>query len=167
MNILMLTAYPPVLEMHGGGVRMFHNIRILAEKHSVRVISFVENDVEREMLRSVEEICELVIPVKRVPDFRPHWLSVLPFLVREFSTPEMYREVENEFQRRHVDVLKCDYLQMVQFHRPGTFTVLTLPEVLSANAFEAFRRERALGRKFKLFYQWMQMLRYEVMMSSK
>src|SRR5438046_1584322 len=28
MNILVLTAYAPVLHVHGGGVRMFHNIRI-------------------------------------------------------------------------------------------------------------------------------------------
>jgi hypothetical protein len=39
MNVLMLTAYPPVLHLHGGGVRMYHNIRLLAEKHRVRVIS--------------------------------------------------------------------------------------------------------------------------------
>jgi glycosyltransferase involved in cell wall biosynthesis len=167
MNILVLTAYAPVLHMHGGGVRMFHNIRILAQKHSVRVISFVENEEEREMLQSLEGICESVAAVKRVPDFRPHWLSVLPFLVREFSTPEMYRAVESEFRRKHVDVLQCEYLQMAQFHRPGTLTVLTLHEILSANAYEAFQRERTPGRKFKLFYRWMQMLRYEVMMSGK
>ena len=81
MNILLLTAYAPVLHMHGGGVRMFHNIRILAARHNVRVISFVENNDEREMLRSLDGICESVIPIPRVPDFRPHWLSVLPFLV--------------------------------------------------------------------------------------
>jgi hypothetical protein len=96
MNILFLTAYPPVLHMHGGGVLMFHNIRILAEKHSVRVISFVESDEEREMLHSLDGICESVTAVRRVPDFRPHWLSLLPFLVREFSTPEMYQAVEKE-----------------------------------------------------------------------
>jgi glycosyltransferase involved in cell wall biosynthesis len=105
--------------------------------------------------------------VRRIPDFRPHWLSILPFLQREFSAPEMYRAVESEFRRKRVDVLKCDYLQMGQFHRPGSLTILTLPEVLSANAYEAFRRERDPGLKFKLFYQWMQMLRYEVRMSRK
>ena len=58
MNILILTAYPPVLEMHGGGVRMYHNIRILAEEHSVHLISFVENDDERDLLRPLNEICD-------------------------------------------------------------------------------------------------------------
>ena len=163
----MLTAYPPVLQMHGGGVRMFHNIRILAEKHSVRVISFVENDVEREMLRSVEEICELVIPVRRVPDFRPHWLSVLPFLVREFSTPEMYRMVDSEFRRKKVDVLQCEYLQMGQFHRRPALTVLSILETLSDNAFEAFQNATDPVERLRLFYRWMSVLRYETLMTRK
>jgi glycosyltransferase involved in cell wall biosynthesis len=167
VNILVLTAYAPVLHVHGGGVRMFHNIRILAEHHSVRVISFIESEEEREMLRPLEDRCESVVAIRRVPDFRPHWLSVRPFLDREFSTPEMYRAVESEFRKKKVDVLQCEYLQMAQFHRRGVFTILTLHEMLSANAYDAFRRESEPASKLKLFYRWMQMLRYETWMSRK
>ena len=145
---------------------MFHNIRILSEKHSVRVITFVESEEERDLLRSVKEICESVTAIKRVPDFRPHWFSLLPFLVREFSTPEMYRAVESEFQKRKVDVLQCEYLQMAQFHRRGILNVLTLHEAVSANAWEAFQRERErdVPEGVRLFYRWMGTLRYEVLM---
>src|SRR6267143_1795873 len=154
MNILMLTAYPPVLEMHGGGVRMFHNIRILAEKHSVRVISFIESEEERQLLRSLEGICDSVTAVKRVPDFRPHWFTLLPFLVREFSAPEMYRAVESTFRTTKVDVLQCEYLQMAQFYRKGTLTVLTLHEAVAANAWEAFQRESDPREKVRRVYRW-------------
>src|SRR5437870_3130878 len=140
MNILFLTAYPPVLHMHGGGVLMFHNIRILADKHSVRVISFVESEEEREMLGSLNGICESVTAVRRIPDFRPHWFSLLPFLVREFSTPQMYQAVEKEFQQKSVDAIYCAYLQMAQFYRHGVLNILSLPETLSANAYEDFVR---------------------------
>ncbi len=58
MNILVLTAYAPVLHMHGGGVRMFHNIRILAAHYAVRVITFIEGEEEHEMLRPLQEMCE-------------------------------------------------------------------------------------------------------------
>jgi glycosyltransferase involved in cell wall biosynthesis len=167
MNILVVTAYAPVLHMHGGGVRMFHNIRILAEKHSVRVVSFVETEEERELLRSLESICDSVTAVKRVPDFRPHWFSVLPFLVREFSTPEMYRVIDSEFRKNKVDVLQCEYLQMAQFYRTGVTSVLTLHEALSANAWEAFQRQMDPVRKLREFYRWMATLRYEVRMSRK
>jgi glycosyltransferase involved in cell wall biosynthesis len=162
MNILIVTAYPPVLHMHGGGVRMYHNIRLLAQHHSVHVISFVENDNEVEILRSVAAICDSVQAIRRIPDFRPHWLSLKPFLVREFSTPEMHQVVDETLRERKIDVLQCEYLQMAQFRRRGVFNVLTAHEVLSANAHEAFVKEGDPGAKLKLFYRWMQMLVYEV-----
>jgi glycosyltransferase involved in cell wall biosynthesis len=167
VNILFLTAYAPVLHMHGGGVRMFHNIRILAAHHSVRVVTFIEGEEEREMLRPLEEMCESVIAIRRVPDFRPHWLSVRPFLAREFSTEEMYRAADKEFSQKRIDVLQCEYLQMAQFHRRNVFTILTLHEMLSANAWESFRRSVEPSEKVKLFYRWMQMLRYETFMPKK
>ena len=167
MNILFLTAYPPVLHMHGGGVRMFHNIRILAEKHRVNVISFVDSDEEREMLRSLDGICDSITAIRRIPDFRPHWFSLLPFLVREFSTPQMYQAVENEFQRRTVDVLQCEYLQMAQFYRRNVLSILTIHETLSANAYEEFLRATEPEHKLRAYYRWMGILRYEVLMSRK
>ena len=163
MNVLMLTAYPPVLHMHGGGVRMYHNIRLLAAVHKVRVISFVESEEEREMLKSLEEICESVTAVRRVPDFRPHWLSLNPFLMREFSNPEMQRAVDEAFARERVDVLQCEYLQMAQYRKRGTFSVLTIHETLSANARAAWQGLTQGESRLKLFYRWMQLLRYEVL----
>jgi glycosyltransferase involved in cell wall biosynthesis len=162
MNVLMLTAYPPVLEMHGGGVRMYHNIRILAQRHRVRVISFVESDEERERLNTVREMCESVTAIRRVPDFRPHWLSLQPFMVCEFNTPEMHRAVDDAFRQDHVDVLQCEYLQMAQFRRHGTFSILTAHEARSRNLKEEFSSETDPLLRVRLFYHWMQMLRYEV-----
>lgn len=162
MNILFLAAYPPVLHRHGGGVRMFHNIRILAEKHNVHVLSFVGSDEEEDWLGSVKSICQSVRGIRRIPDFRPHWLSVTPFLVREFSTPEMHRAVDDLVRAGKVDVVQCEYLQMAQFRRKGVFNVLTAHEALSKNAREAFENESDPFEKFRLFYRWMQVLRYEV-----
>ena len=162
MNVLIVTAYPPVLQRHGGGVRMYHNIRILSEKHRVHVRSFVGSDEEQDMLGSVRPICESVRGIRRVPDFRPHWLSVTPFMVREFSTPEMHREVDGTLRALEIEVLQCEYLQMAQFRRDCVFSVLTAHEALSKNAHEAFERESDPVEKLRLFYRWMQILRYEV-----
>jgi len=167
MNVLMLTAYPPVLDMHGGGVRMYHNIRILSARHRVRVISFVESEEERERLNSVREICESVTAIQRVPDYRPHWLSTEPFLIREFSTPSMHAAVDAAFRSDRVDVLQCEYLQMAQFRRPGTFSVLTAIEAVSKNAWEDFSVQVDPVMKLRLFYRWMQMLHYEIPVTRK
>jgi glycosyltransferase involved in cell wall biosynthesis len=162
MNILVVTAYPPVLHRHGGGVRMYHNIRILSEKHRVHVRSFVGSDEEQDMLDSVRPICETVRGVRRIPDFRPHWLSVTPFFVREFSTPEMHREVDGTLSAQKVEVLQCEYLQMAQFRRDCVFSILTAHEAQSKNAHEAFAAESDPIEKLRLFYRWMQLLRYEI-----
>jgi glycosyltransferase involved in cell wall biosynthesis len=162
MNILVVTAYPPVLHRHGGGVRMYHNIRILSERHRVHVRSFVGSDEEQDMLDSVRPICETIRGIRRIPDFRPHWLSVTPFLVREFSTPEMHREVDGMLSAQKVDVLQCEYLQMAQFRRDCVFSILTAHEAQSKNAHEAFAAEADPIEKLRLFYRWMQLLRYEV-----
>ena len=162
MNILVVTAYPPVLHRHGGGVRMFHNIRILAEKHSVHVLSFVGSDEERDMLETVKPVCESVRGIRRIPDFRPHWLSVAPFMVREFSTPEMHQAVDGTLRGKQIQVLQCEYLQMAQFRRKGVFCLLTAHEVQSKNAREAFESALDPLEKLRLFYRWMQFLQYEV-----
>lgn len=167
MNILMLTAYPPVLHMHGGGVRMYHNIRILSLRHRVRVISFVESDEDFERLNEVREVCDSVTGIRRVPDFRPHWFSVKPFFVREFSTPEMYRAVDDAFRAERVDVLQCEYLQMAQFRRRGTFSILTAIEAASKNAWEDYSKQEDPVEKLRLFYRWMQALHYEVLETRK
>src|SRR5262249_40729122 len=125
------------------------------------------NDDEMEMLRPVANICDSVRAIRRIPDFRPHWLSLKPFLVREFSTPEMHQAVNETLRERKIDVLQCEYLQMAQFRRRGVFTVLTAHEVLSANAYEAFVKEVDPAEKLRLFYRWMQMLRYEVTQITK
>src|SRR5262245_56741933 len=105
MNVLVVTAYPPVLHLHGGGVRMFHNIRLLSEVHRVHVLSFIGLDEKPEILNPITPFCESVQAIPRVPDFRPHWLSVKPFLVREFSTPEMHLAVDEVMRKNHIHVL--------------------------------------------------------------
>ena len=167
MNILFLAPYPPVLHMHGGGVRMFHNIRILAEKHSVRVISFVENDEERELLKTVEPVCESITAIRRISDFGPHWFSLKPFLIHEFGTPEMYAAVDDAIRKKKVDVIQCEYLQMAQYRRPGTFSILTAHEAMSANGYQAFQDTSAPIGRLRLFSRWMATLNYEISMCNR
>jgi len=162
MNILIVTPYPPVLHVHGGGVRMFHNIRILARKHTVNVLSFVENKEEIELLKSVKPICESITAVQRIPDLRAHWFSLDPFMVREFGTPAMHDAVDNTVRTKNVDIIQCEYLQMAQYKRPGVFSILTAHETYSANAYHSFQNAPDAIEKLRMFSRWMAMLNYEV-----
>jgi len=164
MNVLIVTPYPPVLNLHGGGVRMYHNIRILAEKHRVRVLSFVENEEEAELLKSAQQICESITAVKRIPDLSAHWFSLEPFMVREFGAPAMHQAVDEAVRTESLDVIQCEYLQMAQYRRRGVFSILTAHEAYSANAYNAFLASQDAVEKLRLFSRWMAMLNYEISM---
>jgi len=164
MNILVVTPYPPVLHMHGGAVRMYHNIRLLAQKHCVRVLSFVENDEEKEHLKSAGPVCESVTAIDRVSDLGAHWTSLVPFVVREFGTPAMHQAVDEALRLHQIDVIQCEYLQMAQYKRAGAASILTILETHSDNAYHAFQAEPDAIQKLRKFSGWMSMLNYEVSM---
>jgi glycosyltransferase involved in cell wall biosynthesis len=164
MNILVLTPYPPVLHVHGGGVRMFHNIRILAQEHNVQVFSFVENEEERKLLKSVEPICESITAIERISDLSAHWFSLAPFMVREFGTPAMHKAVDEAVRKKKIDVIQCEYLQMAQYKRSAAFSVLTIHEAYSANAYQAFHSAKGSFEQLRMFSRWMSMLNYEISM---
>lgn len=146
---------------------MYHNIRILSEKHSVRVISFVESEEERAALESVRSICDAVGVVDRKPSLGPHWFSLAPFLIHEFDTLEMRDAIEREFRARRIDVIQCEYLQMAQYWRPGPLTIFTAHEVASANAYQAFQGTGDPIEKLRLFSRWMAFLNYEISMCNR
>jgi glycosyltransferase involved in cell wall biosynthesis len=164
MNILIVTPYPPILHLHGGGVRMFHNIRILAEKHRVRVLSFVEDDDDADGLQSLKPFCASVTAIQRVSDFGAHWFSLSPFMVREFGTPAMHQAVDEAVRAEKIDIIQCEYLQMAQYKRPGTFSILTAHEIYSTNSYRAFQAAEDPVEKLRLFSRWMAMLNYEISM---
>jgi glycosyltransferase involved in cell wall biosynthesis len=167
MNILVLTPYPPVLHLHGGGVRMFHNIRILSEKHSTHVISFAETDEEVDIIRSAGPTCDSVTAIHRIPDFSAHWFSIEPFMVREFGTPDMYKAVAAAVTGKRIDVIQCEYLQMAQYRRKEIFSILTIHETFSDNAYRAFENATGGVEKIRLFSRWMAMLNYEISMCNR
>jgi len=79
-------------------------------------------------------------------------------MVYEFNTPEMHRAVDEAFRSERVDVLQCEYLQMAQFRRRGTFSILTAHETMSRNLKLGISSETEPLQKVRLFYHWMQML---------
>jgi glycosyltransferase involved in cell wall biosynthesis len=143
---------------------MFHNIRILAQQHSVRVLSFVENEEEKKALEPLESVCESVQSVHRVPDFGAHWFSLAPFMVREFGTPAMHKAVDDAIRAYNINVIQCEYLQMAQYKRPGIFSILTIHEAYSANAYRTFQTADDAVGKLRMFSRWMSMLNYEISM---
>ena len=164
LNILVLSAYPPALGLHGGAVRMYYNLKFLASRHRVTLLSFVEHERERELLGKLKPLGIAVRSVRRLPSPpRSLWMPQPPEHY-EFSSPEMAAEVRQVTKSQRFDVIQAEYFQMAQ-HVPRNASphkILTLHEVEYANEAEALRKAGRPWRKLGKFYDWMVQLNYEV-----
>lgn len=164
LNILFLTAHLPVLGLHGGGTRMFYNLKILAAKHRVKLLSFIECEREREKVPALESLGVEVRVVLRSPCVGRHLLMPKPREHDEFASPEMSTLVRQTLAERRFDVVQTEFFQMGQ-HVPedrSLFRILTEHEVHFANfRAEAQSEERPLAKARK-FYDWLVQLNYEV-----
>ena len=164
LNILVLTAYPPALGVHGGAMRMYYNLKFLAAKHRVTLVSFVEHESERELLGKLEPLGIEVRSIRRLPSQpRDLWMPK-PLEHYEFSSPEMAAQVQQILKSQRFDVIQAEYFQMAQ-HVPEKASqrkILTLHEVEFANVAEALRKADRLWTKVEKFYDWMVQLNYEV-----
>ncbi len=161
MNILFLTAYPPVLDMHGGGVRMYHNIRILGRRHRVHVVSYVESDEERDRLGKIGGICESVRAVVRAPGRAAGRRFRTPAQIRGFDLPEMRRAVEETRRRHAIDVVQCEYVEMALFHAADAFSVWTVTDLLSPGHRERFESATRPLERARWYRRWKSMARFE------
>ena len=164
LNILVLTAYPPALGVHGGAMRMYYNLRILAAKHRVSLISFIEHERERNLLRQLEVLGIEVISVLRSPVPSLNLWMPKPLEHNEFSSPEMAAQVRSVLENQSFDVIQVEYLQMAQ-HVPRSasqFKILTLHEIGYANELKILKQDRRFWAKAVKLYDWMIQLNYEI-----
>ena len=169
LNILVLTAYPPALGLHGGGLRMYYNVKVLASRHRVTLISFIEHERERELLEKLEPLGVEVRAVPRRPVPPRHLWLPRPAEHYEFAGAAMFAEVRRVLRGRPFDVIQAEYLQMAQ-HVPREAvrrTVLTLHEVQYANAARAFEKAGSPWTRARRWYDWMVQLNYEVRSCSR
>jgi glycosyltransferase involved in cell wall biosynthesis len=166
-RILFVSAFAPMPDSHGGGQRVLRIISGLSRYHEITLLTFIEEEKEREQLSAVRECCRDVIPIlrRRFPYRKdpwglvPHWIDV------EYNCPVMREKVKEAAFSGRYDLLQFEYLQMSQFlpERSPTPMLLTDIEV------QAFALERQMSqlpamsfRKLKFYRRWMQMLRYEL-----
>ena len=164
LDILVLTAYPPALGLHGGGLRMYYNVKFLASRHRVTLISFIEHERDRELLEKLEPLGVEVRAVPRRPAPPRHLWIPRPAEHYEFAGAAMAAEVRRALRSRRFDVMQAEYLQMAQ-HVPreaARRTVLTLHEVQYANAAQAFEKAGNPWTRARRWYDWMVQLNYEV-----
>jgi glycosyltransferase involved in cell wall biosynthesis len=166
LNILFLTAHLPVPGLHGGGVRMYHNLKILAGKHRVTLLSFIEDERERERLPFITDLGVTARTILRHPSRPRHLLQAAPPEHDEYASEEMRVLVRQFLESGSMDVVQAEYLQMGQHVPacPGTLKILTEHEVQFASLGAKLHNQRGHGSGWKRYYDWMVQFNYEVRM---
>lgn len=163
LSILVLTAYPPIPGASGGSARMYYNLKILASKHSVVLISFVEHDAERPSLENLVSLGIEVKTVLRRSETARHLWMPKPREHDEFASAEYRALVQQTLNERHFDVVQAEFFQMAQ-HVPTdlpALRVLTEHEIIFSNIRSDFEAEKRLWRKVAKGYAWLVQLNYE------
>ena len=163
LNILVLTAHPPILGASGGAARMYYNLRILASRHHVSLISFVEQDAERHCLAGLVSLgIEVKTVLRRAEPARHLWMPK-PREYDEFASAEFRTLVQQTLSGKHFDVVQAEFFQMAQHVPPDlpVLRVLTEHEIIFSNYRSAFEGETHLWRKCVKCYDWLVQLNYE------
>jgi glycosyltransferase involved in cell wall biosynthesis len=145
---------------------MYHNLKILAGKHRVTLLSFIEDERERERLPLITELGITAKTVLRRPSRPRYLLLASPPEHDEYASEEMRVQVRKYLQSDSIDVVQAEYLQMGQHVPacPGVLKILTEHEVHFANLRAKIQNQRGRGSRWKCYYDWMVQFNYEVRM---
>ena len=143
---------------------MYYNLRILASRHNVSLISFVEQDAETHGLADLASLGIGVKTVLRRAESNRHLWMPKPREHDEFASAEFRALVRQTLSARHFDVVQAEFFQMAQ-HIPRNLPalrVLTEHEIVFANSQSAYSDETRFWRKCIKGYDWLVQLNYEV-----
>jgi GT2 family glycosyltransferase/glycosyltransferase involved in cell wall biosynthesis len=164
-NILFICPYIPCVGVHAGAGRMYTMIKLLARRHQVRVVTFIDKESELKYVPELEKHCQEVVVIHRKPPYRRRNLLVLePFVVSEFNSSRMAAEIYRLLSERDFDILQIEYTQMAQYV-PNTVrscTLLTEHEVAFATHRRAFESFPFSWKKFRALMGWLMMIDYEL-----
>jgi glycosyltransferase involved in cell wall biosynthesis len=164
-NILFICPYIPCIGVHAGAGRMYTMIKLLAQRHQVSVVTFIDKESELQYVPELERYCQEVVVIHRKPPYRRRSPLVLePFVVSEFNSSSMGAEIHRLLSERDFDIVQIEYTQMAQYV-PNTVracTLLTEHEVAFATHRRAFESLPFSWEKLKALMGWLGMIDYEL-----
>ncbi len=166
-QILWVTAYLPYLGRHAGAGRMYQLLKRITPDFRISLLTFLENEEEREYLAQVEPLCDRVMAMRRIPPLRWQLYAYEPF--EEFNTPQMAQAVHDFLENRDYDLIQLEYSQMGCYADRAYRipTLLTKHEVDFAACLRRASLERIPWSKVRWFYNYLQVLEREVRLTRR
>ncbi|MBC7250287.1 MAG: glycosyltransferase [Anaerolineae bacterium] len=177
MNLLFLTPQLPYPPQHGGALRAYNLIRVLAQRHQITLLSFVRSPADLDRAGPLHHCCRR-IEIVPAP-LRSRWqraLSVLlspePDLALRLVSAEFQGRLETLLREDHFDVIQIEEIMLARYGpalgtnvspRPRlVFDTYNAEYVLQQRAFETDVRDprRWVGALYSLI-QWRKLRSYE------
>ncbi len=185
MKVLFLTPYPPYPPRSGGQIRMYHMLRLLAERHELRLLTLVHGDQAGqehniELLRQICHVDAVPAPVHSLGRrLRALLFSPMPDMLLRGRTVAFASMLQSLLSSEPFDVVQAESIEMAQYgrqqfvpssERKGTaadrplfcYDAWNAEYLLQRSAFTAdIRAPRRLPAAIYSLVQWQKLHRYE------
>jgi sugar transferase (PEP-CTERM/EpsH1 system associated) len=175
MNLLFITPQIPYPPQHGGALRAYNLIRVLAQRHAVTLLSFARSSDDLDRAGPLRDCCQHIETVpaptrSRLRRALSVFLSPEPDLALRLVSVEFQARLDALLRESHFDVLQIEEIMLARYGlalnvepRPRlVFDTYNAEYVLQQRAFETDVRDprRWVGALYSLI-QWRKLRRYE------
>jgi polysaccharide biosynthesis protein PslH len=131
MNILFLTPRLPYPPVQGDRVRAFRLLQYLSKWHSVKLVTFLEREKDRQYLGRINSMCANLYTVM-LPPWRSYYncgvniFRNIPMQVAYYRSIEYRKLIESIIAESNIDLIHTHLLRMV----PYSINIRGIPKVL-------------------------------------
>lgn len=120
MNILFLTSRMPFPPVGGDRVRSFQLLRHLSQRHTITLVTFVENEEQLQAAAAYSDLYHrlVTVPLSRAHSYFNTMLglaSTEPLQAHYYHTPRMHAVLKEEFARNRYDVALVHMIRMCPY----------------------------------------------------
>lgn len=162
LKVLYLSLYLPMQGFHGGGNRMFKQIKYLANKHDIYLISFLR-DWEEQAVEQLRPFCKEINAVKvKEKNFKSHSL-INPGFIKNYYSKDMEFLLLEKIKQINPDLVQFEYLPMAQYKDGLTIkSILTEHQLGFLYLKKEMNIEKNAFKRLLLYARYKRLMNYEL-----
>jgi len=167
MRILFVTPRFPYPPLKGDQVRSYNQIKILSQRHSITLLSFIENSTELNYVPLLERFCSHIETVELRP-LRSYLnvllgiFSPLPLQTSYYHSSEMRKRIRAVTENNNFDIVHVQLIRMAPYltHFDKLPMVMDFIDALSLNMERRYKHDKGV-LKLGAYIEWQRIKNYE------
>jgi len=168
-NILYITLYLPMRNAHGGGNRMFEQIKYFSGKYNIHLISFLR-DWEEAGVEPLRPFCKEINTVRIKERNSKSYSLTKPGFIKNYYSQEMDLLIREKTKDASFDIVQFEYLPMAQYKdglKTKAKSILTEHQLGFLCLKKEMDMERNLFKKIIFLFRYIRLLKYETRIFEK